>query len=45
MEEILTFSTVAEAMAKGRAAVKANFSLEGNPDKDEKNYTLERERT
>ena len=39
MEEILTFNTFAEAMAKGRATVKANFSLEGNPDEDEKNYT------
>ena len=38
MEEVITFSSVAEAMAKGRAAVKANFSLE-NPDEDEKNYT------
>ena len=38
MEEIITFNTVAEAMARGRAAVKANFSLE-NPDEDEKKYT------
>ena len=38
MEEVITFSTMAEAMARGRAAVKANFSLE-NPDKDEKNYS------
>ena len=38
MEEVITFSTVAEAMARGRAAVKANFSLE-DPDRDEKNYT------
>ena len=38
MEEVITFSSVAEAMAQGRAAVKANFSLE-NPDEDEKNYT------
>ena len=38
MEEVITFGTVAEAMAKGGAAVKANFFPE-NPDKDEKNYT------
>ena len=39
MEEVLTFGTVAKAMARGRSAEKANFFLEGNPDKDEKNYT------
>ena len=38
MAEVITFNSVAEAMAKGRATVKANFSLE-NPDEDERNYT------
>ena len=38
MAEVITFNSVAEALAKGRAAVKANFSLE-NPDEDERNYT------
>ena len=39
MEGILTFGTVAEAMTKARLAVKSNFSLEGNPDEEERNYT------
>ena len=39
MEGILTFDTVAEAMSKGRQAVKSNFTLEGDPDKEERNYT------
>ena len=39
MEEVITFGTVAEAMSKGRLAVKANFSLEGSPDEEERNYT------
>ena len=38
MTEVITFNSVAEALAKGRAAVKANFTFE-NPDEDERNYT------
>ena len=39
MEGIITIGTVAKAMTKGRLAVKSNFSLEGNPDEEERNYT------
>ena len=39
MEGLLTFATVAEAMLKGRQAVKGNFTLEGEPDEEERNYT------
>ena len=39
MEGILTFDTVAEAMLKGRQAVKGNFTLKGDPDEEERNYT------
>ena len=39
MEGILIFDTIAEAMSKGRQAVKGNFTLEGDPDKEERNYT------
>ena len=38
MTEVITFNSAAEALAKGRAAVKANFTFE-NPDEDERNYT------
>ena len=41
MDDLLTFTTIAEAMSKGRQAVKGNFTLkegtEGN--EEEKNYT------
>ena len=38
MTEVITFTSAAKAFAKGRAAVKADFTLE-NPDEDERNYT------
>ena len=38
MEGILTIETVAEAMSKGRQAVKGNFTLKGEPNKEERNY-------
>ena len=38
MAEVITFNSVAEALTKERAAVKANFFLE-NPDEDERKYT------
>ena len=38
MEGILTFNTVAKAMSKVRQAVKGNFTLEGEPNKEERNY-------
>ena len=38
MTEVITFNSAAEALAKGRAAVKANFIFE-NPDEDKRNYT------
>ena len=37
MKGILNFIIVAEVMAKGRQAVKCNFTLEGDPDKEERN--------
>ena len=40
MAEVITFNSAAEALAKGRAAVKANFTFE-NPDEDERNYTYQ----
>ena len=39
MEGIFTFDTIAEAMSKGRQAVKGNFTLKGEPDEEERNYT------
>ena len=42
MDDLLRFTTIAEAMSKGRQAVKENFSLEegteGNMTEEEKNY-------
>ena len=38
MTEVIAFNSAAKALAKGRATVKANFTLE-NPDEDERNYT------
>ena len=37
MTDVTTFNSAAEALACGRAAVKANFTFE-DPDDDEKNY-------
>ena len=37
MMEVIAFNSAAEALASGRAAVKANFIFD-NPDDDEKNY-------
>ena len=42
MADLLRFTSIAEAMLKGRQAVKENFSLEegteGNTAEEEKNY-------
>ena len=42
MDVLLRFTTIAEAMSKGRQAVKENFSLEerteGNMTEEERNY-------
>ena len=38
MTDVTAFNSAAEALAYGKAAVKANFKLE-EPDNDEKNYT------
>ena len=40
MTEVITLNSVAQALTKGRAAVKANFIFE-NPDEDERNYTCQ----
>ena len=37
MAEVITLNSTAKALAKGRAAVKANFTFE-NPDEDERSY-------
>ena len=37
MTEVIAFNSAAEALASGRAAIKANFIFD-NPDDDEKNY-------
>ena len=39
MEGILNIDTIAKAMSKGRQAVKGNFTLKGDPNKEERNYT------
>ena len=39
MDDLLTFTTIAEAMSKGRQAMKGNFTLEGETEEEERNYT------
>ena len=42
MDELLTFSSLADAMAKGRNAVKSIFTIEGGAEgnEEEKNYEM-----
>ena len=39
MEDLLTFATIAKAMSKGRQALKGNFTLKGETEEEERNYT------
>ena len=39
MDDLLTFTTIAKAMSKGRQAVKGNFTLERETEEEESNYT------
>ena len=39
MDDLLTFTSIADAMSKGRQAVKGNFTLEGETKEEERNYT------
>ena len=41
MDDLITFMTIADAMSKGRQAVKENFTLEEGTEgiEEEKNYT------
>ena len=41
MDDLLTFTSIADAMSKGRQAVKGNFTIEEGAEgnEEEKNYT------